>query len=277
MEKIIIKWIKENVCRLRETGSGPSVDAYLIIGTKCAVVIDGLEKAEGMYDIVKKMTEKPVCMIVTHGHPDHSGRGMQEFMEAGCRIYISPRDVYMLEKRYGEKLRRENLWELKDGMEFDLGDTSLKILNMPGHTKGSALVYMEKEKILFSSDAIGSGGLWMQLKESSPLTDYLKELQKLEDFLEINGPVKIYPGHSQQIHPYIEKEQDYLDIQYVRELMEMTGNIIGKRLVGDRVEIPMEEMKGIRIRSAKGKLVWDYCYDDLKVIVPGKEKKSEII
>lgn len=261
MEQIIVKQLEENIYRLREKNSFTSVDAYLVIGTERAVMIDGLEKSDGMYDIVKKITDKPVCMIVTHGHPDHAGKGMQEFMEEGCQIYVSPKDLYMLEAMYGSKLKYENLCELKEGMEFDLGSTLLRIMNMPGHTQGSVLVYMEKEKVLFSSDAIGSGGLWMQLKESSSLTDYLCELQKLEKFLEKNAPVKIYPGHSEQIHPYIEKDQQYLDIDYVRELIEMTSDIIAQRLVGDRVEIPMNEMKGIEVRSAKRKLVWDYCYD----------------
>lgn len=261
MEQIIVKQLGENTYRLREKGDFTSVDAYLVIGTKCAAVIDGLEKADGMYDLIKKITDKPVCMIITHGHPDHTGRGMQEFMAAGCRIYISPKDFYMLEKIYGEQLKRETFYGLKEGMKFDLGDTSLRIIDMPGHTKGSVLVYMEKEKVLFSSDAIGSGGLWMQLKESSSLAAYLPEVQKLEKFLEKNGPVKIYPGHAEQIRPYTEVDQEYLDMQYVRELIKMTGDIIEKRIVGDIIEIPMDEMKGIEIRSAKGKFVWDYCYD----------------
>lgn len=261
MGQITVKQLAENIYRMREKSSFSSVDAYLVVGERQAVAIDGLEHAAGMYELVKGITDKPVCMIVTHGHPDHAGRGMQELMEAGIRIYISSEDFYMLENMYGEKLRREVFCELADGMEFDLGGTLLGIMKMPGHTRGSALVYMKKEKILFSSDAIGSGGLWMQLKESSALTDYLPYLKKLEKFLEEKGDVKIYSGHSEQIHPYLEEGQEYLEIQYVKELIEMTENIIAKRVVGEIVEIPMEEFKGIEIRSAKGKRVWDYCYD----------------
>lgn len=261
MKPIIVTQLKEQIYRLREESDGAAVDAYLVCGKERAVVIDGLESAEGMLDTVKEITHKPVCMILTHGHPDHVGRGMQEFMEAGCDIYISNKDFYMVEALYGERLKKVCFHDLSEGMRFDLGNISLSVTAMPGHTKGSVLLFIKEEGILFSSDAIGSGGIWMQLKESSSLVDYLEELKKLERFLRENHPVKIYPGHAAQIAPYAVKEQDYLDIEYVKELRRLTEEIIEGKTVGERVEIPLKELEGIEVYSTKGRKVTDYCYD----------------
>ena len=64
-----------------------------------------------------------------------------------------------------------------------------------------------------------------------------------------------------QIEPYIEEGQDYLDIEYVRELKKLTIDIIEERIVGEKAEIPMDIMEGIEIYSVKGRCVIDYCYD----------------
>lgn len=261
MNQIEITPLGKNIYRLQEDNKFSKVDAYLVCGGQYAVVIDGLESAQGLYDLVRKITDKPVSMIVTHGHPDHAGTGMQDFMNKGCDIYISFKDLYMLEKMYGKELKREQLHDLKDGMRFELGGVSLSTMAMPGHTKGSMLLFMEREGILFSSDAIGSGGLWMQLRESSFLTDYLKEVEKLERFLSKRNSVKIYTGHSWQIPPYAEENQDYIDLTYVRELKELTEDIIAGRIIGKSVEIPMEEMKGIDIYSVQRCCITDYCYN----------------
>lgn len=264
MKAISVTQLKEHIYRLREGASGEGaagVDAYLVCGKEKAVVIDGLEKAEGMLDIVRQITDKPVFMLVTHGHPDHTGRGMQEFMEKGFDIYIPDKDLYMVEALYGERLKRECIHKLSEGMQFDLGDISLRVMGMPGHTKGSALVFIKEEGILFSSDAIGSGGIWMQLRESSSLTAYLKEVEKLEGFLKENHPVKIYPGHGAQIVPYAAEGQDYLTIDYVKELKLLTEEIIAGKRIGEKTEIPLEELKGVEVYSVKGEKVADYCYD----------------
>lgn len=262
-ELTVIK-LQEKLYRIQEDSEFMNVDAYLICGQDRAVVIDGLAIMPGLYDCVRAITDKPLSMIVTHGHPDHAGKGMQEFLEAGCEVYRSPREKELVEL-YTPETDLALIKDIEEGNTFNLGGIILEIMELPGHTPGSVVVFWRKEKILFSSDAIGSGGLWMQLPESLLLTEYLSGLGKLEDLLAIYPETKIYTGHSWQIISHIDKDRDYLDKAYVDELVALTEGIIEGTLTGDKKEIPMDIMEGIDIRSVKGNEVVDYCYDVRKI------------
>ena len=113
------------------------MDSYIVCGDEYAAVIDGLGIAEGLYECVGELTDKPLFMIVTHGHPDHGGKGMH---------------LHLLREMYGDNLKMEQFHNMEDGMRFDLGGASLEVIDMPGHTRGSMMLYMEKEKVLFSAD-----------------------------------------------------------------------------------------------------------------------------
>lgn len=262
-ELTVIK-LQENLYRIQEDSEFMNVDAYLICGQDRAVVIDGLAIMPGLYDCVRAITDKPLFMLVTHGHPDHAGKGMQEFLEKGCEVYRSLRDKELVEL-YAPKTDLSLLKAVEDGTPFDLGGIHLEAMALPGHTPGSVLVFWKEEKLLFSSDAIGSGGLWMQLPESLSISEYLTGLKKLQNMLVIYPETKIYTGHSWQIISHIDKNRDYLDKTYVDELVALTEGIIEGTLIGEKKEIPMDIMAGIDIRSVKGNEVVDYCYDTRKI------------
>lgn len=252
----------ENLYRIQEDSTFMNVDAYLICGQKQAVVIDGLGITEGLYECIKEITDKPVSMIVAHGHPDHAGKGMQEFLEAGCEVFLSFADLELV-KEHTEGTDISALKNMKES--FDLGGITVKTMAMPGHTQGSVMLFWEKEKLLFTSDAIGSGSLWMQLPESSSLEEYLIKLKELENLFNQWPDIKIYPGHSWQISAFIGEEKDYLGREYVKELIELTEGIVNGSIVGDEKVINLDFVKGIAIRSVSGSYVTDYCYDVQKI------------
>ena len=51
---------------------GPYVDAYMILGTKRAVIVDALQDAEDLYQRVRQITDLPFDLLLTHGHGDHA-------------------------------------------------------------------------------------------------------------------------------------------------------------------------------------------------------------
>lgn len=261
-DKLTVTKLGDNLYRIQEDSMFMNVDAYLICGQRQAMVIDGLGITPGLYEGVRYITDLPLFMVVTHGHPDHAGVGMKEFIEAGCQVYLSSADRELV-KEYAKDADLSGLKEVKE--YFDLGGARIRSLPMPGHTPGSVMLFWEEEKILFSSDAIGSGSLWMQLPESSSLEEYLVQLKKLELFLDKVPDIKIYPGHSWQVAAFIRENADFIDNAYVKELIQLTENIVDGKLVGEKKEIPLDFLKDIDIRSVTGNYVTDYCYDIQKV------------
>lgn len=67
---------------------------------------------------------------------------------------------------------------LEDGQVIDLGDLTLQVIWMPGHTQGSILLLSKEERILFTGDAINRH-LWMQLGDSTDLETLAQNLDKV--------------------------------------------------------------------------------------------------
>ena len=65
---------------------------YLIEGTKRAVLIDAGNGFSGLKEVIASLTDKPVSVVLTHGHFDHTGcAGLFE----SCSIHRD--DVSVLE------------------------------------------------------------------------------------------------------------------------------------------------------------------------------------
>lgn len=305
MIQILTKKLKDHLYRFEEYGGPNQVHAYLICGTEKALMIDGLWLAEGLLAEAKKVLrteyedytpenrDKKLEMLITHGHEDHAGKGMEEFLEAGCVVYLSEKDWPMLAGKYED--RKPQITFLTEKMcggftdsgqlvsgqadgSMNLGGITAQIVQMPGHTPGALLVWLPKWNVLFTSDAIGAGVLWMQLPECGALSKYEVQVRRLLAFLEKEKEqtgieVEIYPGHAQQIvTDGIAKDssveygqQDILTYHYVREVLELTGKILDNPQIGQPKKIDYPGLEHVQVRSVGQRLLYDYCYDMEKI------------
>ncbi len=157
---------------------------YLIEGTGKALLIDTGTKCQKLDSVVRLITKKPVEVVITHAHSDHTGN-----IDAFDEIYLHPADTVLLDKSYQGKLHFIN-----DGYLFDLGGTILEVVHTPAHTPGS-IVLMDKEVgYCYSGDAFGSGQVWLQLKPVAPMKTYISSCKKMEKWME-KGIDSIYCGH----------------------------------------------------------------------------------
>jgi glyoxylase-like metal-dependent hydrolase (beta-lactamase superfamily II) len=145
---------------------------YIIEGDKKAMLIDTGTKCEKLNEVVRQITQKPLIVLITHIHGDHSGN-MNQFDE----VYFHAADTVLLGSYSPYKGK---VHYVTDGQKFDLGGKILEISHMPAHTPGSIAVLDRKAGNCFSGDAFGSGQVWLQLRPFSPMKTYIQSCKKME-------------------------------------------------------------------------------------------------
>lgn len=140
--------------------------SYLIIGKNCAILYDtGTGKrSDGVQPInavVKKYTDKPIRVVLSHFHFDHTG-GVDEF--AGIAMidlpYIRAKTkegyyrVSVLESAGTQRpLLKVMDWIRPDDI-IDLGDRDIQLIHTPGHAPESITLIDSKRKYAFTGDLI---------------------------------------------------------------------------------------------------------------------------
>lgn len=175
------------------TAASPSfVDIYLVAGSNKALVIDAGASGSDLASYIRTLTDKPVELVLTHGHGDHIAATAQF-----KKVYMSSRDFNLIKPHTPFKdFKASGIKDLQGGEVFDLGGCKLEILALPGHTPGSIVLLDRERQLLFAGDALGSGSLWMQLPESSSVEEFRDEIRKFEKFMEGLNDLKPYLGHS---------------------------------------------------------------------------------
>jgi len=145
----------------------------LIVGNKEAMVVDSLDNKYMVENFIRKMkevTDKPVRFLVnTHHHPDHlhtnhyfpeatvitSHRSRQETLN------LSPEGINRLKQLHPDKICHEGSKITPQDMTFEGtlnlydGEREIRIIDMgPSHCQSDVIVYLPKEKVLFTGDLL---------------------------------------------------------------------------------------------------------------------------
>ena len=181
MEKeLFIKEVRPGIYLMDEAHEATG---YLVVGDTRACVIDTMNGYNDLHAAVRKITDKPLTVVNTHGHPDHIF-GNVYFAEA----YLHPADLPLARQFTDDPefqaLCRENglamppFREIFPGDVIDLGGRTLEVFALPGHTPGGILLLLREDRILFTGDSVNHH-LWMQLEDCLSLHAYLRELDKI--------------------------------------------------------------------------------------------------
>jgi hydroxyacylglutathione hydrolase len=146
----------------------------------CAIVDPGADPGRIFLEI-SRLSLRPVLILNTHGHLDHTGANKDMKEHYGVPLLIHAADSGLLNSIEQSELRfllgakdsppADNL--LEDGQALPLGRSSLHVLHTPGHTPGS--VCFLGDHFLLSGDTLFfegvgrtdlPGGSARQLEES---------------------------------------------------------------------------------------------------------------
>lgn len=158
---------------------------YLVEGTDKAVLIDAGTNIKDLDKIIATITNKPVMLVATHVHPDHTGTSIDNFPE----LFINPADtvgIALFMPNYKGKVSF-----LKDGQVIDLGGRKIDVVFTPAHTPGSTTFVDKKAGYGFSGDSFGSGNLLLSLDFST----LIATCEKMSSLMAKYGITKLYPGH----------------------------------------------------------------------------------
>ena len=171
---------------------------YLVVGKDKACLIDTMNGYCDLREAVSRLTDRPVVVVNTHGHPDHIF-GNIYFDHA----YLHPADLklaemFLTDPEYVRFCEEKHLTvppfsDVREGDVFDLGGRHLEVYELPGHTPGGILLLLREDRILFTGDSVNHH-LWMQLEGCTPMDVFLKNLDRVM-FLEEKAD-RILHGHA---------------------------------------------------------------------------------
>ena len=215
---------------------------YIIEGEASALVIDAGTEIKDYDKIIAQITSKPVTLVATHVHPDHTGSAVNYFDE----IFINAGDMVNVEEMMGDY--KGKIKYLVDGQVFDLGGREIEVVFTPGHTPGSTTFMDKAAGYGFSGDAFGSGNLLLTTNWSTLLITCQRTLEYMKKY----NITKLYPGH--YMGSNCETQQRLAD------MLQMSRDVLDGKLAGEKNPQGMLglnnvlSMHGVRINYADSAL-----------------------
>ena len=173
------------------------------VQTNCYFVynIDPGDEEQAISIFISQKGFKPVAILLTHGHFDHTGAVEGLKAKYGIKVYAALEERETLQDPYinlssqlmGKRIVLEADEWLEDGQIIELIGEKIKCLLTPGHTEGGMCFYFTGSGMLFSGDTLFEqsvgrtdfpGGSMSKLVQS-----IRTKLFVLPDYL------KVYPGH----------------------------------------------------------------------------------
>ncbi len=168
----------------------------LLVGEERALLVDTGYGIEDPMPTIRAITDRPLDVLLTHGHHDHA-LGARFFP----RVWLFPADGPVYARYTGEVERRRVLDSARGrGLPADeqaylaapmppaetppetvhLGGLTARILPVPGHTPGSAVVWVPERALLLTGDD-WNPVTWCFFPEALPVRDYCSHVRELAE------------------------------------------------------------------------------------------------
>ena len=198
------------------------------LGTNCYLICDKEEKvcavvdpggsARGVATAIRETGCEPVCILLTHGHYDHTG-GVDELREVwpDIRVYLSHKDCFpagSAEARLFLPLGGE-ITDYGEGDVIAVGKLNVRVLSTPGHSEGSVCLLCDD--VLICGDTL--------FADSCGRTDFVggsmkKMMASLKRLAQLEGNPAVLPGHMETSDLDTERRRNPYVLQALRSNAE---------------------------------------------------------
>jgi glyoxylase-like metal-dependent hydrolase (beta-lactamase superfamily II) len=185
-------------------------------GQECLVIDPGMDALRGIEEAVAEHRLRPVAVLLTHGHLDHTWSVYPVCDGYGIPGYIHPDDAGQLsdplsgmsaqmaaalQQMAGGRMHRiepDEVRPLSDREELDLAGLRLTVRHGPGHTPGSVSFHARPgdAPLMFSGDLLFEGSIG---RTDLPGGDHAAMLRSLSEVvLPLADETVVLPGHGGQ-------------------------------------------------------------------------------
>jgi len=204
-------------------------------GQECIIVDPGMAKPNLVKEIEEKISDlnlKPVAVLITHGHLDHTFSVLPLTKQVPMRTFITGADRFLLTdpmgaldrggvseqflKAFGmEKFKEpDEVVELEDFLTFQVAGMQITSIFAPGHTKGSVIFTVDDQQLI-SGDVLFAGSIGRTDLPTGSANEMRKTLR--DRILTLPDGLNVLPGHGGQTtigtervrNPYL--QDDFLD------------------------------------------------------------------
>ena len=169
--------------------------------TGCNAVVDPGAKSDKLIEQINADGGKLTYVLLTHGHFDHIGGVKAVKAKTGAKVVISKEDEPMLTSSKlslaafcgGVQNNTEADILISDGDVITLGESEIKAIATPGHTKGG-FCYVCDGKIFTGDTMFFCSCGRTDFPGGSPL----EIVQSLKKIASLDGNLIVYPGHDRQ-------------------------------------------------------------------------------